>query len=218
MIYPKKREFNRKERNVHEERKSLLPFVIFVSFVVISSSPLHAQTAAELERVLAVPAVSYGDAAWIVLSAAGALPPETSAGGAYGFAADNNWLPKKAAPEASVTLGGLSLLIMQSLNLKGGLMFSLFPNSRYSYRELVYRQVIQGRAYSTQKVPGERLLRILSRALEYSGDTAALAAEEERRLMMEGVNTSLEDAARKSEGISSGAEGILEYENEFVPE
>jgi hypothetical protein len=155
-------------------------------FVVISSSPLPAQTAAELERILALPAVSYGDAAWLILSSAGALPPETSAGGAYGFASDNNWLPQKAAPEAPVTLGGLSLLITQSLNLKGGLMFSLFPNPRYSYRELVYRQVIQGRAYSTQKVSGERLLRILSRALEYSGDTEALAAEEERRRMRRG--------------------------------
>jgi hypothetical protein len=97
-------------------------------------------------------------------------------------------------------------------------MFSLFPNPRYSYRELVYRRIIQGRAYSTQKVSGERLLRILSRALEYSGDTAVLAEEEERRRMIEGVNTSLEDTARQAQGLSSGAEGILEYDNEFVPE
>jgi hypothetical protein len=191
---------------------------LFVFFVVNSSFFLPAQTAAELERILDLPSVSYGDAAWLILSSAGALPPETSTGGAYDFASDNKWLPQKAAPEEAITLGGVSLLIMQSLNLKGGLMFSLFPNPRYSYRELVYRQVIQGHAYSTQKVSGERLLRILSRALEYSGDTETMAAEEERRLMMEGVNTSLEDAARRQQGVSSGAEGVLEYENEFVPE
>jgi hypothetical protein len=56
-------------------------------------------------------------------------------------------------------------------------MYSLFPGPRSSYREMVHRRLIQGRAYSTMKVSGERLLRIISRALEYSGDTAALADE-----------------------------------------
>jgi hypothetical protein len=132
-----------------------------------------AQTATELERVLALPAVSYGDAAWVILNAAGTVTAENSAAGAYRFAADKRWLPKKAAAEMPVTLGGVSLLIMNAFNIRGGFMYALFSGPRYAYRELAYRKIIQGRAYSTMAVSGERLLRLLSRALDYSGDAAA---------------------------------------------
>jgi hypothetical protein len=97
-------------------------------------------------------------------------------------------------------------------------MYTLFPGPRYGYRELAYRKIIQGRAYSAMPVSGERLLRILSRALDCSGDTAVLAAETARRQLREEVRASLNESARKQEGLSSGSEGVLEYDNEFVPE
>jgi outer membrane protein OmpA-like peptidoglycan-associated protein len=185
-------------------------------FLTLSAAALSAQTAAELERILALPAVNCGDAAWLILSSAGAVPPETSAGGAFSFAADHNWFPKNAAPEAPVTLEGVSLLILQSLNLKGGLMFSLFQNPRYSYRELAYRQVIQGRAYSTQTVSGQRLLRILSRALEYSGDTEAEAVtevpvpplQEERERAAEIIRAELEEKHIADTDVRPSSAGI----------
>jgi hypothetical protein len=177
-----------------------------------------AQTAAELERVLALPSVSYGDAAWVVLGAAGTALAEGSPKGAYRFAADNQWLPKKAAAEAPVSLGGVSFLIMKAFHIKGGFMYTLFPGPRYGYRELAYRKIISGRAYSTMPVSGERLLRILDRALDYSGDTESLAAERALNQLREEVRASLNASAQEQEGISSGSEGILEYDNEFVPE
>jgi hypothetical protein len=61
---------------------------------------------------------------------------------------------------------------MKAFALKGGLMYTLFPGLRYAYRELAYRKIITGRAYSTMRVSGERLLRLLDRALVYSEDTA----------------------------------------------
>jgi hypothetical protein len=146
-------------------------FTLFILSAALLPAPCAvAQTAAELERVLALPAVSYGDAAWIVLNAAGAIPPESSRDDAWRYAADNNWLPKQAAAERPATLEGLSLLMMKAFNIRGGFMYGLFPSPRYGYRELVYRKLIQGRAYSAMTVSGERLLRIVSRILDYSGD------------------------------------------------
>jgi hypothetical protein len=156
-------------------RKAVPAFaVLALSAALLCAPDAAAQTAAELERILALPAVSYGDAAWAVLGAAGTALPENSPAGAYRFAADSGWLPKKAAAEESATLGGVSLLIMRAFNIRGGLMYALFPGPRSAYRELAYIRLIQGRAYSTMRVSGERLLRILGRALEYAGDTAAL--------------------------------------------
>jgi hypothetical protein len=143
---------------------------IMLAVLLFSAALLSAQTAAELERILALPALNYGDAAWIILGAAGTVPGESSAAGAYRFAADNKWLPQNAGEEDPATLGGLSFLIMRALDIKGGLMYTLFPGPRYGYRELVYRRLIPGRAYSGMPVSGERLLRILNRALEYAGE------------------------------------------------
>jgi hypothetical protein len=142
--------------------------------LLLSAALLPAQTAAELERILALPAVSYGDAAWLILGAAGKAPGDNSA--AYRSAADNGWLPQNAGEEDPATLGGLSFLIMRAFGIKGGLMYTLLPGPRYGYRELVYRKVIQGRAYSSMSVSGDRFLRILSRAIEYAG--AAVPAGE----------------------------------------
>jgi outer membrane protein OmpA-like peptidoglycan-associated protein len=145
-------------------------FFVLSALFVLSLAPLAAQTAAELERVLALPALTYGDAAWFVLNTADLGPADNSPEAAYRFAADNNWLPKKAAEADPLTLGGLSLLLMKAFNIKGGFMYALFSGPRYAYRELAYRRIITGRAYSTMTVSGERFLRILSRALEYAGD------------------------------------------------
>jgi outer membrane protein OmpA-like peptidoglycan-associated protein len=150
--------------------------MLALSAALVPAPSAAAQTAAELERVLAFPAVSYDDAAWFVLGAAGTALAEDSAGGAYRFAAECGWLPQKATAEEPVTLGSVSFLIMQAFNIKGGLMYTLFPGPRYAYRELVYRKIITGRAYSSMPVSGERFFRMLNRALEYAGDSIPPAA------------------------------------------
>jgi hypothetical protein len=128
-----------------------------------------AQTAAELDRLLAVPAVDYADAAWLNLSAAAVIPPDMSPAGAYQTAADKHWLPFGAEAGKPATRAGLAFLIMQAFDIKGGLLYSLHPGPRYGYRELVYRRIITGPGYPSLPVSGDYLLRLLSRTLEYTG-------------------------------------------------
>jgi hypothetical protein len=149
-------------------KKAAVFAVLVFSAALLCAPGAAAQTATELERLLALPAVSYGDAAWAVLGASGTTLPENSPAAAYRFVADRGWIPKKARPEGSVTLGDVSLLIMKAFNVRGGFMYTLFPGPRYAYRELVHRRMIQG--YSTVKVSGEGLLRLLSQALATLGD------------------------------------------------
>jgi hypothetical protein len=141
-------------------------------YAALFSAPrAEAQTAGELERLLGAPTVSCQDVAWFILSATGAIPAGSFASDAYQFALDNKWLPKKATADGAITLEGVSLLIMQAAGIKGGLMFTLTHGSRYAYRDLIYRGLIQGRAYASQKISGERLLQILGRVLEYTEPT-----------------------------------------------
>ena len=139
---------------------------------------LFAQTAAELETLLYADAVNYAQAARFVLLAADIddLNPED----AFRYAMEKNWLPAAAEKDAVAKLDGVSLLITRAFNMKGGAFYTLFMrafsmkggafftsiNSHYAYRELLFQNVIQGRAEPDMVVSGELLLFVVNRALE----------------------------------------------------
>jgi hypothetical protein len=151
--------------------------IFFASIFLITAARLPAQTAAEIETLLSNPAVTSPQAASLVLRAAD-LSENPSPAQAFSHAMENKWLPKDAAAEAKAetadtnvaatsvaSLQGVSLLLMNAFGLKGGLFYRLFKNPHYAYRELVYKDVIQGKADPQMAVTGEHLLFLVNRIL-----------------------------------------------------
>ena len=134
-----------------------------------AAAGLYAQSAKEVDLLLSDPRVSYARAARYILPAAGILSASASESDAFKAALEQGWLPDGADPAAPIRLDESAYLILRAFSLEGGLMYRLFPGPRYAYRELVYRQFIQGRRDPAQPVPGERLVRILGRALDAKG-------------------------------------------------
>jgi hypothetical protein len=132
---------------------------------------LFAQTADRIDGLLETKAVNYGQAAQLILEAADISPADFNA------AMEKRWLPKKADADADARLDGVSLLIMRAFDIKGGAMYSLFKNPHYAYRELVYKEVIQGRSDPEMAVSGNDLLFLVSRMLSFQ--EAGLAGERE---------------------------------------
>jgi hypothetical protein len=130
-------------------------------------APAFTQTAAEIEKLLETEAVSYEQAAWLVLEAADLSDSfdGSAADDAFKFAAQQGWMPKKAAPLDKASLEGVSLLVMRSFGIKGGLFYSLIKNPHYAYREMVYQDIIQGRSDPEMTVSGGLLLFIINRVL-----------------------------------------------------
>ena len=147
-------------------KKQLLLFLfIILPFLAFS------QTAAEMETMLGSGTVSAAKAARFVLDAAELLPQGLSGtdaeNAAYDMAKSKGWV--KAASGDPLTLKDSALLIMKAFDMKGGLMYSIFGNPRYAYREMVYRKIIFGRTEGSMKVSGPRFLQILSSAMNYTG-------------------------------------------------
>jgi outer membrane protein OmpA-like peptidoglycan-associated protein len=71
---------------------------------------------------------------------------------------------------------------MGAFDLKGGIFYSIAKNPHYAYRELVYKEVIQGRTDPGMLVSGEEFLFILSRVLslveDIEGEARRRAAHE----------------------------------------
>lgn len=143
--------------------------VILVLFFMASAAGIHAQPAKEVDLLLADPQVSYARAARYVLPAADILPVSASEADAFKAALEKGWLPEGADPASPIRLDESAYLVMSAFSLRGGLLYRLFPGPRYAYRELVYKQYIQGRRDPAQPVPGERLVRILGRVLDAKG-------------------------------------------------
>jgi len=145
--------------------------IFLACFFITIPCLLFAQTAERIERLLGQGRVSYRDAALLVLEATGHLDPvkQTSADDAFSFAKERGWLPKSAEANADARLDGLSLLVMRAFDINGGLFFSLFKNSHYAYRAMVYKEIVQGRSDPQMFVSGELLLYTVNRALGTGG-------------------------------------------------
>jgi hypothetical protein len=143
--------------------KKVICLLIFLFYLLIFNSLVFGQTAAELERLYESTAVTYGQAAWFVLQAADV--PAASPTDAFNHAMENNWLPASAEANSEARLNDAALLVMRAFGLKGGLMYRLLQNPRYAYRELVYREVIQGRTDPELAVSGEMLIYIVNRVI-----------------------------------------------------
>jgi len=145
--------------------------------------PAAASTAAEIEMLLETQALTYAQVSRFVLDAAdqGAFADPAQA---FAFVQERNWLPRRASAEAPATLNGVALLLVQSFDLGGGLMFSLTRSAHFAYRELEHIGVIHGRRGQNQQVSGDILLYMTGRILghlEAEQDRLALAGTRRER-------------------------------------
>ena len=139
-------------------------YICFFALCVIIASQVFAQTAAELETLLYADTVNYGQAARFVLMAADIS--DLKAEDAFRYVMEKKWLPAATTQDAAAKLSGVSLLVMQAFEMKGGAFYTLAKTPHYAYRELLYQNIIQGRADPDMAVSGDLLLFVINRALE----------------------------------------------------
>ena len=123
-------------------------------------------TAVEIETLLASQAVTYAQASRFVLEAADAAVFVDHME-AFSFAVERNWLSRNAEPNAPARLDGISLLLMQSFGLRGGILFTLTGSPHFAYREMEYLGFIHGRVSPNQRVSGDTLLYLTGRVLAH---------------------------------------------------
>ncbi|MCL2210546.1 MAG: hypothetical protein FWB95_01340 [Treponema sp.] len=152
---------------------AVLLFFISAAFLQAQSAAAGLPVAEEIETLLAADAVTYLQAARFLLEASDAYATFDSQD-AFRYAQEQKWLPKKADADDTARLDAISLLVMRSFGMKGGVMYSITKNTtalaaHYSYRELTAKKVIQGRTSPAMNVSGRQLLFITERMISQSG-------------------------------------------------
>jgi len=113
-------------------------------------------TAEEIESLLNTNSITYAQAARFTLEASGVLAVNPIE--AFNTAIQRGWLPGNTSASDSARLDNICFLLMNSFNIKGGIMYSFFKNPRYAYREFLYMNIIQGRVDPMMNVSGDMLL------------------------------------------------------------
>ncbi|MCL2294270.1 MAG: hypothetical protein FWC36_05340 [Spirochaetes bacterium] len=132
--------------------KKVLVLCLFLALPTM----IFAQTAQEIENLLNAPNITWARAASFVLRAS--EHGNFNEADAFRFAAERRWLPSRATPDGAAQLSGVAKLMLESFNMRGGIMYSLTGHRRYAYRELVHRNIIQGRTSPAMLVSGAELL------------------------------------------------------------
>jgi len=146
-----------------KKRKLMLLCALFAAV----SASAWAQSNTVLDKILAEKTASFGDAAYLVLTAVGKVPDAASSAQAMETLKTQGLNPANAAPESSITMGAYSYMLMKALGIPGGVMYHLFPGPRYAGRELVYLGVVHGDAGPYRTISGQEAVQILGSALNY---------------------------------------------------
>jgi len=148
-------------------KKSCLFLIMSGVFFSLALSNLSAQSNETLDSFLEQEKALFGHSAYMILTAVGSLPDDSSVVEAS-LALEESDIQFPSSPaDEPITLGEYSFLIMQALEIDGGLMYRVFPGPRYAARELKYLNFIPGSAGPGRSLSGIEAIQILGRALEW---------------------------------------------------
>ena len=119
-----------------------------------------------IDELLEQKEITFGKAVHLVLSAAEMIKEDDTEIKAIETLLDKSSHIKEKMPDDVISLGDYALIIMQVFNMKGGILYSLFPNDRYAARELAYLGFLDVKRSPYVKISGEEALRIFSRVLK----------------------------------------------------
>jgi hypothetical protein len=141
--------------------------LLLVVALLAAAGNIWGQSNELLDTLFEEPATTLEQAAYLVLTASGRIPDDSSPSDAAVSLTGQGWsVPERGADEP-LTLGEYSHLLMQAFELKGGVMYRIVPGPRYAGRELAYLKIIRGDTSPYRTFSGEEAIGILGRLMEW---------------------------------------------------
>jgi hypothetical protein len=139
----------------------------FFALLAVCVLPAAAQSNSILDQMLESTRLSYGQAAYLALTASQRIPDSAETSQAAEALSGTGWKVRPRGADDPVTLGEYSFLLMRAFELKGGLFYRMIPGPRYAARELAYLRFIRGSGSPYRTLSGEEALGVLQRLLDW---------------------------------------------------
>lgn len=140
---------------------------ILILWMVLTGAFLQAQDAGFMDSLFEKKELTYGDCVKTFGYMYGLEVTDNNEGNIALLRSKVKYLPKKT-PDAKLTVGDLSLLLMQYLKIESGLFYLASRSGRYASRELMIRNIIAPNTPEMRTVSGELFINTLRKAVEYA--------------------------------------------------
>ena len=149
------------------KKRPLLIAAVLLAIICVQYG--FAQSNEVIDQLLAEDQATLGNAVYLVFLAADIASEDWSVDESIQELQSRGWGFDDAAPGNVVDLGSFSFILMKTFDMKGGIMYSLFPGKRYAARELAFLGFVPGYASPTRVLEGQEVTHILGRTLDYLG-------------------------------------------------
>ncbi|KGE70930.1 hypothetical protein [Spirochaeta lutea] len=144
-------------------------YFLVILLTALAGGFLGAQSNAVIDEILDQDEVHLSHAAYLLATAGDLLEDSAQPQDALSYMQDAGWVDRGANPQDMVTAELFSYLLMRTLNIRGGIMYSLFPGPRYAYREMVFQSILDSSVGRKDSLSGDQVLRYLATAMENQG-------------------------------------------------
>ena len=129
----------------------------------------YTQSAEKLTEIIAAPNVTYGQVAYITGVYQGTVQESASYETAFETLQKDGIIKADATPGETISLQETAFLCARATNLKGGLFYTLFHNSRYAYKELKAKKLLPQSTDSSMPVSGRDAIAVLTACIRLTG-------------------------------------------------
>ena len=142
--------------------KRTLCIAVTVFLIAVTS---FGQSAQRVDDILETTKTTFGQAAYVILTALHDDTDEMDFDTAFDrFKNENqNVIRDSITAKDIIPIKTYAFLLMRAFNIKGGMLYRIYPCPRYAYRDLRYLTVIQGNNNPDASMTGAAMLQILSR-------------------------------------------------------
>lgn len=139
--------------------------LVAAAMIVLGGAYAAAQSNEVIDALLGRDVADFGSSLQLILSAGHRVDENASVADAYATFQSLGWRLQSKGIDDSLTAKELSYLIMRSLGLTGGIMYTILPSPRYAFRELVYVGIISRQVPPGRIVSGQQVVRYLGAVL-----------------------------------------------------
>lgn len=134
-----------------------------VVFLLLAAPSIgtYAQSNQLIDELLQQDKALAGHTLYLVLTAAEVIPADATLADALDFIESSSIKTGRFSPGKPVPAGEFSYLTMYFFEIKGGVLYTLFPGARYGLREMVYKEFLDNSVTMFQYLSGQQIVQVV---------------------------------------------------------
>ena len=142
-------------------------YLFLLLLFLLLPAGICAQSNRIVDEILNSSEMDLFHSAYILSYASGRLPENETPEGFTGLLASANDYFLDFQPDYTLNTAEFSLALMTMLEIKGGVMYSIFHSPRYAFREMISKGIIDKESSASSTISGETVLNIIQKAMKW---------------------------------------------------